>query len=93
VESFRVRVNEARQAECGVEIQESRSGGFADLRIPEGTPTVKLVKRIVIGLVVAFLLFFLITRPQDAANAVQGVFDAVSGAIVAVFDFFSALAS
>lgn len=51
----------------------------------------KTVKRIVIGLVVAFAIFYLVTRPQDAANAVQGAFNAVWGAGVAVVDFFVAL--
>ena len=32
----------------------------------------KLVKRIVLLLVIAFAVFYLITRPQDAATAVQG---------------------
>lgn len=53
----------------------------------------KLVKRIVIGLVIAFAVFYLVTRPQDAANFVQGVFGAVWGAGVAVTEFFVTLAS
>jgi hypothetical protein len=53
---------------------------------------VKLVKRIVLVLVIAFAAFYLITRPQDAANAVQGAIGAVWGAGVAVTDFFVALA-
>lgn len=52
----------------------------------------KIVKRVVFGLVIAFALFYLVTRPQDAANAVQGAFGAVWGAGVAVTDFFVALA-
>ncbi|WP_426325268.1 hypothetical protein [Microbacterium sp. E-13] len=52
----------------------------------------KLVKRIVLVLVIAFAAFYLITRPQDAANAVQGAVGAVVGAGVAVVDFFVALA-
>ena len=54
---------------------------------------VKLVKRIVIGLVIAFAVFYLVTRPHDAATAVQNAFGAVWGAGVAVVDFFVALAS
>ena len=53
----------------------------------------KLVKRIALVLVVAFAVFYLVTRPQDAANAVQGAVGAVWGAGVAVTDFFVALAS
>ncbi|GAA1949609.1 hypothetical protein [Microbacterium deminutum] len=51
----------------------------------------KLVKRIIIGLVIAFAVFYLVTRPQDAANAVQGAAGAVWGAGVAVTQFFGAL--
>ena len=43
----------------------------------------KWVKRIAIGLVVVFALFYMITRPEDAANAVQG----------AVAAFFTSLAT
>jgi hypothetical protein len=53
---------------------------------------VKLVKRIVIGLVIAFAVFYLVTRPEDAANAVQGAVGAVWGAGVAVTQFFVSLA-
>ncbi|MCC2031960.1 hypothetical protein [Microbacterium allomyrinae] len=53
----------------------------------------KLVKRIVIGLVIAFAVFYLVTRPQDAANAVQGAIGAVWGAGAAVAQFFTTLAS
>jgi hypothetical protein len=53
---------------------------------------VKLVKRALIALAIAFAVFYLVTRPQDAANAVQGVIAAVWGAVVAVVDFFVALA-
>ena len=53
----------------------------------------KIVKRIVVVLVIAFAAFYLITRPQDAANAVQGAIGAVWGAGAAVVDFFMALAA
>ncbi|NYE20239.1 hypothetical protein [Microbacterium immunditiarum] len=52
----------------------------------------KLVKRIVIGLIIAFAVFYLVTRPEDAANAVQGAVGAVWGAGVAVTQFFVSLA-
>jgi len=68
--------------------------GAAPRRIPERTlRTVKLVKRIVIGLVIAFAVFYLVTRPQESADAVQGLFGAVFDAGAAVVDFFSALAA
>ena len=53
----------------------------------------KLIKRIVVVLVIAFAAFYLITRPQDAANAVQGAVGAVWGAGVAVTNFFVELAN
>lgn len=40
-------------------------------------------------LVIAFALFYLITRPADAANAVKGFF----GAFESLFTFFATLAS
>jgi hypothetical protein len=52
---------------------------------------VRIVKRILLGLVIAFALFYLITRPQDAANAVQGAVGAVWNAGAAVFQFFGEL--
>ena len=61
-------------------------------RKSKGTRTVKLIKRIVVVLVIAFAAFYLITRPLDAANAVQGAVGAVWGAGVAVVDFLTALA-
>ena len=53
----------------------------------------KIVKRIAIVLIVGFALFYLVTRPQDAANAVQGAVGAVWGAGVAITNFFGALIS
>ncbi|MDY0909932.1 hypothetical protein [Microbacterium sp. CFBP9034] len=51
----------------------------------------KLVRRIAIALIVAFALFYLVTRPQDAADAVQGAVGAVWGAGTAVTQFFVSL--
>ena len=48
----------------------------------------KIVKRIIIGLVIAFAVFYLVTRPQDAANAVQGAVGAVWSAGEAIVQFF-----
>jgi hypothetical protein len=59
---------------------------------PRKDPLVKLVRRIIVGLVIAFAAFYLITRPEDAANAVQNAFGAVWGAGVAVTQFFVELA-
>lgn len=63
------------------------------IRHSKGTSTVKWVKRIVLGLVVVFAAFYLITRPEDAANAVQGAIDAVFNAAGSVVTFFTSLAS
>jgi hypothetical protein len=54
---------------------------------------VKWVKRIVVGLAVVFALFYLITRPEAAADAVQGAFAAVFAGAEAVGRFFTTLAS
>jgi hypothetical protein len=56
-------------------------------------PAVKIVKRIVLILVIAFAAFYLITRPHDAANAVQGAFTAVWNAGAAITTFFMQLVS
>jgi len=54
---------------------------------------VKWVKRIVLTLVVVFAAFYVITRPEEAANIVQGAFGAVFSATEAIGQFFSTLAS
>ena len=51
----------------------------------------KWVKRIVIALVVVFAFFYMITRPKDAANAVEGAVGAVWSGVEAVGRFFSSL--
>jgi uncharacterized membrane protein len=53
---------------------------------------VKILKRIVIVFVIAFALFYLVTRPQEAANAVHGAVAMVWGAGQAVVNFFTSLA-
>ncbi len=75
---------------CGIKAGNALRGDRS-LRRHEGILAVKLVKRIIIGLVIAFAVFYLVTRPQDAANAVQGAVGAVWGAGVAVTEFFGAL--
>ena len=62
-------------------------------REDERNEHVKWVKRIAIGLVVVFALFYMITRPEDAANAVQGAVAAVWGGVEAVGRFFTSLAT
>ncbi|WP_173922801.1 hypothetical protein [Agromyces sp. Marseille-P2726] len=53
----------------------------------------KWVKRIVLGLAVVFALFYLITRPEDAANVVQAAVTAVFDGAQAVGRFFTSLAA
>lgn len=52
----------------------------------------KILKRIVIVFVIAFALFYVATRPQDAANAVHSAVAMVWGAGEAVVHFFTSLA-
>jgi ABC-type transport system involved in cytochrome c biogenesis permease subunit len=55
--------------------------------------SMKWVKKLLFALVVLFAGFYLITRPEDAADAVRGVFVWVAGAVTAVFTFFTSLAT
>lgn len=64
----------------------------ADIR-DEREVHVKWVKRIAVGLIVVFALFYMVTRPEDAANAVQGAVAAVWGGVEAVGRFFTSLAT
>nr|WP_240977856.1 hypothetical protein [Planctomonas sp. JC2975] len=59
----------------------------------ERIPPVKIVKRVVIIVIIAFAVFYVVARPQDAANAVQVAIGAVFDAGQAVVKFFTALAS
>jgi hypothetical protein len=54
---------------------------------------VKWVKRILIAAVVIFAVFYVVTRPQDAANAVEGAVGAVWNAGAALGQFFTSLAT
>lgn len=58
----------------------------------EDTP-VKFVKRLLITVVILFVLFYVITRPQEAANAVQTVWNWILGALTAIGSFFVELVS
>ncbi|WP_202107302.1 hypothetical protein [Agromyces seonyuensis] len=53
----------------------------------------KWVKRILVTAVVIFALVYVISRPDDAANAVQGAVNAVFGAIASIGQFFTSLAT
>jgi hypothetical protein len=54
---------------------------------------VKWIKPLAIGLVVVFALFYMISRPEDAANLVQGAVNGVATAVDGVGRFFTSLAS
>lgn len=49
----------------------------------------KLLKNVLLALLIAFLLFYLVTRPEAAAGIVKSVF----GAFDSVGRFFTSLAS
>lgn len=46
------------------------------------------IKKIIWAMIIGFALFYLVTRPEDAAHAVRGFF----GAFGALFRFFGTLA-
>ena len=49
------------------------------------------MRKLGVGLVVAFALFYLITQPAGAAEAVRGAADAVGVAFNSIIEFISAL--
>ena len=52
----------------------------------------KWVKKVLLVLIIVFAVFYLVTRPNDAAQAVRGLFSWLSGAVTAIFSFFTSLA-
>lgn len=48
-----------------------------------------LLQKVVLSLTVGFCVFYLVTRPEDSANAVSGFF----GAFDSVVRFFNTLAT
>jgi uncharacterized membrane protein len=67
-----------------------RGAGFND--VYGRNHLVKIIKRVLIIAVLAFAVFYLIMRPEEAATAVQTAIGAVWGAGEAVVNFFVALA-
>ena len=51
----------------------------------------KVVKRILIAVVVIFAFFYMVTRPEDAASAVEGAVGAVWSGVESVGRFFTSL--
>jgi hypothetical protein len=51
----------------------------------------KWVRKILLLLVVTFAVFYLVTRPEDAAAAVRGAFGALAKAFSSIIVFFTSL--
>lgn len=51
------------------------------------------MRKLIVGAVVLFIAYFLITNPEGAANLVQGAWDAVVSFFESVLDFITALFS
>lgn len=51
----------------------------------------KYVKKVLLALVVLFAAFYIVTRPEDAADSVRWVFRGVQGAFDAIVRFFTSL--
>ncbi|MGZ5418542.1 MAG: hypothetical protein ACXWDI_15340 [Nocardioides sp.] len=49
------------------------------------------MRKLAIGLVIAFALFYMLTQPAGAAQAVRGAADAVGVAFNSIIEFISAL--
>ena len=49
------------------------------------------MRKLLVGLVVAFALFYVLSAPQGAAQAVRGAASAVGVAFTSVIEFISAL--
>ena len=49
------------------------------------------MRKLAIGLVIAFALFYMLTQPVGAAQAVRGAADAVGVAFNSIIEFISAL--
>lgn len=50
------------------------------------------LRKLLVVLVTIFALFYLITRPEDAAAAVRNVFTALARAFSSIIVFFTSLA-
>ncbi len=51
------------------------------------------MRKLGVGLVIAFALFYVLSQPQGAAQAVRGAADAVGVAFNSLIDFITALFS
>jgi hypothetical protein len=51
----------------------------------------KWVRKVLLLLVVTFAVFYLVTRPVDAANAVSGAFDGLGTVFSSIMTFFRSI--
>jgi len=51
------------------------------------------MRKVIVGAVVLFIAYFLVTNPQGAANLVEGAWDAIVSFFESVLDFIGALFS
>jgi hypothetical protein len=51
------------------------------------------VRKVIVGVIVLFIVYFLVTNPEGAAGLVQGAWDAIVSFFEAVLDFIGALFS
>jgi hypothetical protein len=51
------------------------------------------MRKFIVGAIVLFIAYFLITNPEGAANLVQGIWNAVVSFFDSVLNFISALFS
>jgi len=51
----------------------------------------KWIKRIIVGLLIVFVLFFVVGYPAQSAEAFNTFFSAVKSAFWRVYDFFASL--
>jgi len=57
----------------------------------EGGNMGKWIKRIIVGLLIVFVLFFVVGYPAESAAAFNTFFSAVKSAFMRVWDFFASL--
>ena len=58
---------------------------------PEETPAMPPIKKIVTWIVVIFLLYAILTSPQNAADIFRNIWDIIYGGIRNIFEFFNSL--
>ncbi len=49
------------------------------------------MRKLIIGAVILFVVYFLVTNPEGAAGLVEGIWDAIVGFFDAVLEFVGAL--